>query len=193
MNRDFNKLTSVMVSNNNNDYGKSNYRGIIFLSILSFCLLFFVILSCFYNFLAFINLFAVGMFFYFLIILINCFGIRGYYSFLRKNVMTKPEFISKMSQLFKSNQKLIITANAYNESSSLAIIDGRIHHKGTPSTEEAFSFISHRDISGPFRIPNTSKKLLRLKLNCKITLKNDGTMTNEMKIIELRLLNTLMK
>ena len=82
MNRDFNKLTSVMVSNNNNDYGKSNYGGIIFLSILSFCLLFFVILSCFYDFLAFINLFAVGMFFYFLIILINCFGIRGYYSFL---------------------------------------------------------------------------------------------------------------
>ena len=79
--------------------------------------------------------------------------------------MTKPEFISKMSQLFKSNQKLIITANTYNESSSLAISDGRIHHKGTASTEEGFSFISHRDISGPFRIPNTSKKLLRLKLN----------------------------
>ena len=114
-------------------------------------------------------------FFYLCNLLINCIGYHQDYKFLRYKVFTKKEFISKLSQIFQSNPKLILRATAYHASSPTINIEGFIHKDGVATVEDTFSFLSQRDISGTFRLPYTNKKIMIMEFRVKIIVAEDGT------------------
>ena len=43
------------------------------------------------------------------------------------------------------------------------------------AVEDTFSFLSQRDISGTFRLPYTTKKIMIIKFKVKIIIAEDGT------------------